>query len=83
MTLRSNKNHLLTRFVSCVNNLSLLQISLATGRAQAGEITDLIFCDDFSRLPMKKMTLTRQEICRGKISRRNNQTKLNHLEERK
>jgi hypothetical protein len=55
-------------FVPCANRAGVLINSVE------------VAVRNFNFVPMKKMNLTRREICRGKISQRKNQS--THLEER-
>ena len=73
------------RFAPCVESVGLLMSPHAAARlahpggtiafSPAGAKSS----DDFKLAPMNRNHLTNRQICRGKISRRNNQ---NHLKER-
>jgi hypothetical protein len=73
------------RFAPCANGAGMLITSGAAARlARPGGMVSISpaggnFSDDFNPAPMNRNNLTRREICRGKISQRNNQ---NHLKER-
>jgi hypothetical protein len=90
--LKRQKNIANTRFAACTDNAWLLTFWMdAARRAIAGRrfwefsfSTGGHFRDSFSPA-MNKNNLTRHEIFRGKLSRRNNQKhnkQKNHLEER-
>jgi hypothetical protein len=76
-------------FAACTEGARLLIfLTEAARRATAGGLSWEFgfyasghFRDDFTPL-MSKNILTRHEIFRGKVSRRNNQNLINHLEER-
>ena len=86
---KTGKNIANARFAACAAGSRLLVfLSEAARRATAGGLfwefnfsAGGSFRDDFTPV-MTKNILKRHEIFRGKISRRNNQHKNNHLEER-
>jgi hypothetical protein len=88
MTMKSNKNILFSRFVSCVRRAGLLMIlPQAAGCALAGEPILISpagfgFNDRFQPALPSAANLTRGGIFRGKVSRRKTQTNKKCLEER-